>query len=399
MAETATDKGEAIGIYIHIPFCVRKCDYCDFLSGVYHEELQQRYVAALCREIAFWGGQLRCRKAETVFIGGGTPSWLRETDMARIMESLHASFTVLPDAEVTIECNPGTVTEEKLRVYGQIGINRLSIGLQSANDEELQILGRIHTYERFLHTYDLARKCGFRNINIDIMTGLPRQTQEKLAHTLTSVIRLRPEHVSAYALMIEKGTPFYERYQFDAVKQHAGMETEELPNEEEEYRLYKAAQRALTEAGYEQYEISNYARAGFACRHNIGYWVRRPYIGMGIGAAGFDGHKRSVNITDIYEYIDTMEAEALETSVLWKKQTEISRREAMAEFMFLGLRMNRGVAREDFLREFGIAVEAIYGEQLRQLQAQELVVMEQGRIRLTERGADVSNYVLSHFLQ
>lgn len=409
---------DAVGIYVHIPFCMRKCGYCDFLSGVYGEDVQRRYVDALCAEIACVGGQAR-REASTVFIGGGTPSWLGEREMACILEQLHLCFSVLPNAEVTLECNPGTVTKEKLAAYKKAGVNRLSIGLQSSNDEELRILGRVHTYERFLRTYDLARKGGFDNINVDVMTALPYQTPDKLARTLSAVIRLRPEHVSAYTLMIEEGTPFYERYQFDAVRQHAGMETEELPNEEEEYRLYKLTQQMLEEAGYERYEISNYAKGGFACRHNVGYWRRRPYIGLGVGAAGFDGQRRVRNISDIYQYMDAVErfqtscelpagdaagwldknlSDGAFRSAFWEEETQIGRRDAMAEFMFLGLRMTEGVARNDFAREFGVPIEAVYQEALRRLQEQELLVMSRGRIRLTERGTDVSNYALSAFL-
>ena len=192
-------------LYLHIPFCVKKCEYCDFLSGPYDEKTQHAYVLALCNEIRYMGRQIPA-KLRSVFIGGGTPSWLDGQEMERIMETVKASFTLLPGAEVTIECNPGTVTREKLSIYRSSGINRLSIGLQSANEEELKLLGRIHTFDRFLHTYEMAREAGFSNISVDIMTGLPGQTKELLSHTLSSVLRLKPEHISAYSLIIEEGT-------------------------------------------------------------------------------------------------------------------------------------------------------------------------------------------------
>ena len=257
-----------IGLYIHIPFCMKKCDYCDFLSGVYDERMQEAYTRSLCQEILYGGQQLKSVAVSSIYIGGGTPSWLDGEFMEMIMNAVHGGFTVLPSAEISIECNPGTVTKEKFDTYRRIGINRLSIGLQSANDDELKLLGRVHSYDRFLHTYDLARKCGFYNINVDVMTGLPGQSLEKLMYTLDAVTGLRPEHISAYALIVEEGTPFYERYKFDAVRQHAGMETEFLPNEDLEYQLYKMTQHVLTERGYRQYEISNYARDGYQCEHN-----------------------------------------------------------------------------------------------------------------------------------
>lgn len=206
-----------------------------------------------------------------------------------MLQQVASSFHVEADVEISIECNPGTVTAKKLNVYQSAGINRLSIGLQSTNNEELKALGRIHTYDQFLKTYELARNAGFENINIDLMSGLPYQTLDKFLESLQTVIRLKPEHISAYSLIIEKGTPFYERYKFDAVKQEAGLHTEILPDEDEVYRIYKATQDVLKQAGYRQYEISNFAQPGYACRHNIGYWIRKL---SGAGAGGiFPGGK------------------------------------------------------------------------------------------------------------
>ena len=256
------NKKKETELYLHIPFCMKKCGYCDFLSFVADEKMQETYVGALIRELDFYGTKYKDRLFTTVYIGGGTPSWLSEEAIARIMEKVRECFLLSDDAEVTIECNPGTVTEQKLLTYRKAGINRLSIGLQSAHNKELQILGRIHTWEQFLKTYDLARGSGYSNINIDLMSSLPGQTPELFADSLKRVLRLRPEHISAYSLMIEKGTPFYDRYRFDAVRQQAGLPTESLPTEEEEYETVKLTQQILQEAGYRWYEVSNFALPG-----------------------------------------------------------------------------------------------------------------------------------------
>ena len=216
-------------IYIHIPFCVKKCDYCDFLSFAADEDDQKNYVDALIRDIRYYGQNMQDYRVSTIFIGGGTPSWLNEAYIQSIMWEVHNSFDVVKDAEVTIECNPGTLTSRKLLIFKTSGINRLSIGLQSANDEELKILGRIHTYEQFLRSFESARVAGFDNINVDIMSCIPKQTAEKFAETLQKVIRLKPEHISAYTLIVEKGTPFYDKYKFDMVKQEAGMRYQTMP--------------------------------------------------------------------------------------------------------------------------------------------------------------------------
>ena len=326
----------------------------------------------------------------SIYIGGGTPSWLDQELMVRILDTLLSSFCVSQDAEISMECNPGTMTKGKLEAYRLTGLNRLSIGLQSTEDDELKLLGRIHTYEQFLKTYEMARGAGYGNINVDLMSCLPYQTAEKFSKTLSRVIRLKPEHISAYTLMIEKGTPFYEQYKFDAVRQEAGMPTEVLPSEDECYRIYKMTQAMLTEAGYEQYETSNYAKPGFACEHNIGYWTRAEYLGLGLGAASLMGNVRYTNTTDIYKYISGEEIIA--------KEEPVERKAQMEEFMFLGLRMNQGISRQDFQNAFGISVEAVYKDVLEELKGEELLQVANGRIFLTEKGSDLSNYVMAKFL-
>ncbi len=394
-----------IELYIHIPFCVKKCLYCDFLSGVFDEKMQRRYVAALCTEIVYAAGKHGNCIVSTIYIGGGTPSWLSEDLMDAIVTTIKKYFKLDPLCEISVECNPGTLTAEKLNVYRSIGINRLSIGLQSALDSELKELGRIHDYNRFLHTYDLVRKAGFDNVNVDIMTGLPHQTIEKLEKTLSSVTMLRPEHISAYSLIIEKGTPFYEKYKFDAVKQQAGMETEDLPTDEEAYRLYKFTMQYLENKGYKRYEISNYARGGKICRHNVGYWDRVPYLGLGLGSASLYDNVRSSNVRDIYKYCEISESIAdrknisLEfSSPYYETEEVLSKKDAMAEFMYLGLRKIDGISRADFFQMFGIDIDAIYGPIITALRNQGFMDAKEGRIFLTEIGIDVSNQVLSKFL-
>ena len=396
-------------LYLHIPFCVKKCAYCDFLSFSCDEKTQLAYADALIREIEFYGSQMKDYFVTTIFVGGGTPTWLNEDKMVEILDTVYTYFNVSGDAEVTMECNPGTVTMTKLEKYRRAGVNRLSIGLQSANDEELEILGRIHTYEKFVKTYEMARNAGFANINVDLISGIPYQTAEKFLHTLQKVVRLKPNHISAYSLIIEKGTPFYETYKFDAVKQEAGMQTDILPTEDEVYRITKLTQQYLAQAGYEQYEISNFAQPGFECVHNIGYWTRENYLGLGLGAASLLNDVRYTNETDIDSYIRATEAiqplafEQEDGHIEYGTNLHIAadavlRKAQMEEFMFLGLRMKEGVTRQQFEGIFGIPIDGIYKNVLEHLKQEELLDTSAGRIALTEKGQDLSNYALAQFL-
>ena len=289
-------------LYIHIPFCMKKCAYCDFLSFPCDEKTQVAYADALIREIEYYGPKMKNYVVSTIFVGGGTPTWLNEEKMAEIFDAITTYFQVSNEAEITLECNPGTVTPAKLNLYKKIGVNRLSIGLQSADDTELQLLGRIHTFEKFLKTYEMARNAGFKNINVDLMSAIPYQTAEKFLHTLQKVVRLKPEQISVYSLIIEKGTPFYDTYQSDLELQEAGKPTQMLPTEDEVYRIIKLTQQYLTKTGYEQYEISNIAQPGFECTHNIGYWTRENYLGLGIGAASLLDNIRYTNISEMETY-------------------------------------------------------------------------------------------------
>lgn len=357
-------------LYIHIPFCIQKCQYCDFLSAPSTAKERQEYVESLCQKIRSYGELAKAYHVVSIFVGGGTPSILEAGQMIRIFDVVRSTFSINEDAEITIEANPGTVTREKLKAYRQAGINRLSIGLQSAKSEELKILGRIHTYEEFLATYRLAREEGYRNINVDLMSAIPHQTAAGWSETLRQVAELGPEHISAYSLMIEEGTPFYERY-------GEGRHEDELPGEDEERKMYCQTRSILKEYGYHRYEISNYAKPGYECRHNLGYWNRTEYLGIGKGAASLIDNQR------------------------WNEGGEpevLTMENQMEEYMFLGLRKMKGVSKERFLEEFGGEMEEIYGAVLGKMYRDGLLEECGDYVRLTERGIDVSNYVMSEFL-
>lgn len=381
---------KSLELYVHIPFCVRKCEYCDFLSAPAGADTQQEYVRNLLLEIEQKGVRCTDYEVTTIFFGGGTPSILKAGWIADILDAIHRNFKVRKDAEITIECNPGTLTFEKLSIYKSAGINRISVGLQSASDAELRELGRIHTYEDFLRSYDLIRKKGFSNVNIDLMAALPGQTLKSYEQTLRRVLALKPEHISAYSLIIEEGTPFYEKYEADELLREKGEKPQMLPSEETERLMYERTKELLLEHGYERYEISNYARRGYACRHNIGYWRRENYLGFGLGSASLLENERFHNTTDLTDYLGG--------DYLAYEQEKLDKKSQMEEFMFLGLRMTEGISTECFRQTFGLPVELVYGPVLEQQIADRLLRKEDGRIFLSERGLDVSNYVMAQFL-
>lgn len=367
-------------IYIHIPFCIRKCDYCDFLSGSSGPEEQADYVQALLREIqAVEEGE--GRSVSSIFIGGGTPSVLDERLLGDILREIRNRFKMEEDAEITIEVNPGTANIGKLQAYREMGINRLSIGLQSPEDRELKILGRIHNYGQFLETYQEARTVGFDNINIDLMSAIPDQTYEGWVKNLRTVAELEPEHISAYSLIVEEGTPFAARKL-------------NLPDEDTEYNMYEATAQILKEYGFEQYEISNYARKGRECRHNVGYWTRQDYLGFGLGASSLYGKERFANTADMKKYLENSK----NPEKIREKEPSLTREDEMAEFMFLGLRMTKGISKADFQRCFGCTIESVYGEVLEKYESMELLLEKDGRIFLSREGIHVSNSIMAEFL-
>ena len=387
-------KKRDLELYIHIPFCIRKCRYCDFLSGPSGEKERQEYVKSLCRKICSYRELAEAYRVVSIFVGGGTPSILTEEQICQIFAALREVFEVVDDAEITLEMNPGTVTEEKLKAYRRCGINRLSIGLQSTDDRELEALGRIHTYEDFLETYQMARTAGFQNLNVDLMSAIPHQTRESYRRTLKRIAELTPppEHISAYSLIIEEGTPFYERY-------GAGEHAEELPGEEEERQMYQDTVEILKTYGYHRYEISNYAKPGYECRHNLGYWNRTEYLGIGTGAASLI---RNCRFTESGLPEETRKEASEEEPYQGVSGAEDVQRltleNQMEETMFLGLRMMKGVSVRAFEKTFGRTLESVYGSVIERLKAQNLVVQNGDYIRLTEHGIDISNYVMSEFL-
>lgn len=377
-------------LYIHIPFCVKKCFYCDFLSMPVDESIRRHYVCKLIEEIEYKSEKYKEYEVSSLFFGGGTPSILSETQIAEIMKALQKNFSIKSDAEITIECNPGTLTGQKLSAYKQCGINRISMGLQSGNNQELNMLGRIHTYEEFLQNYDLVRKIGFDNVNVDLMSALPGQTVSDWEDTLRKVLKLRPEHISAYSLIIEEGTPFYQTYEKDELRRQEGERPQYLPSEETERAMYEVTRSILAQKGYERYEISNYAKKGMECKHNIGYWTRKNYLGLGLGSASLVENVRFSNSSDLKEYLNG-KFEPQEKEVL-------TRKEQMEEFAFLGLRMMEGISRRRFEETFGVAIEAVYGEVIHKMTELGLLTQQAGHIMLTEDGISVSNYVMSEFL-
>ncbi len=379
----------SLGIYVHIPFCVKKCDYCDFLSMRADDKEKEDYVTALLDEIKAYGGMLSDYVVDTIYFGGGTPSILDTFLTKKIMDAIRCNFDISKDAEISIECNPGTVTYEKTEAYRNIGINRISFGLQSANDNELKAIGRIHSYEQFLESYDYAKKAGFKNINVDLMEGLASQTIKSYSATLKKVCVLNPAHISAYSLILEEGTPLYNR-----VYEARSRGIEILPDDDVEASMYELSSKLLQKNGYMRYEVSNYAKTGFECRHNIRYWKRGEYIGFGIGASSLIKNVRHTNTSDIKNYIEN----AGKTNKIVAKSEKLSIKDQMEEYMFLGLRMVEGVSIKKFHDEFGKKIDEVYAKVFENLRGKGLIESRGDMVRLTPRGMDIGNVVLAEFL-
>lgn len=387
-----TDSGCA-ELYLHIPFCVRKCGYCDFLSFPSDGETRERYVRALVREIEDAGRTFRGTRIGTVFAGGGTPTVLETGQIVRVFEAVHDSFPLSDDAEITIEVNPGTADGEKLRELRGCGVNRISIGCQSLDDRLLARLGRIHDREEFFRCFRAARSAGFENINIDLMSAIPDQSLSDWTRTLREMAELGPEHISAYSLILEEGTPFYEN--------RASLH---LPDEDTERRMYEDTRTILERYGYRRYEISNYAREGYRCRHNVGYWTGVPYMGLGLGASSFTGTERFRNADDMGSYLAYFGEGGRHQSENWDAASIHTEREAlspadrMAEFVILGLRMTDGISEEVFRRRFGRGLTEVYADPIARHSSEGLLAQKDGRVFLTERGFSLANYVMCDFL-
>lgn len=370
-----------MSLYIHIPFCKQKCLYCDFPSYAGKESLMNEYVDALNKEIL----EKACGyKIRSIFIGGGTPSYLDAQSMDKLLETINKlSFT--DDIEFTMECNPGTLDEEKLIIMKKNNVNRLSLGLQSTNDSLLKDIGRIHNFNEFKENYILARKHGFDNINADLMFGLPGQTIEDWKQSLEDVISLDVDHVSAYSLIIEEGTYFYNLYEKDKLN---------LPSENDERTMYTITKDILSKYGYHQYEISNYAKEGKECFHNKVYWQFGEYLGLGVSASSFINEKRIKNIDNIKEYINKINnsedvSEEIHCNDL---------KDDMEEFMFMGLRMIEGIDSSKFKKKFGKDIYDVYKEPIEKHIKDGLLIYDSGKLKLTSKGIELSNYVMSDFI-
>ena len=447
-----------LGIYIHIPFCVHKCIYCDFLSSPADVHTRKQYVRALINEI-YLTREGKCAnkliknvlqgdntsyedmeeqavngltsdyalydtvcmadyektimqedisgcvddiKSEnghivtSIFIGGGTPSTIDAEDISDILDAVRKNYNVSDKAEITIECNPGTMDKKKAVIYRKAGINRISFGLQSTDNNELRMLGRIHTYEQFMESYKIAREAGFDNINIDLMSALPGQTMESFKAVLEKALSLGTEHISVYSLIVEEGTRLSDN--IDSFPP--------IPSDDEDRQMYYMTKEMLSSYGYEQYEISNYAKKGYECKHNLKYWERCDYLGFGIGAASLYGGRRYTNISDIGRYMDVLAeiTNALDKSYVNEllqirtDMEELSKEDEMSEYMFLGLRKTKGIDITDFKEEFGTDIKDIFGEAIEDNIARGLLIHDGNCLYLSKRGIDISNTVMSDFI-
>lgn len=374
-----------LGLYIHIPFCIKKCAYCDFLSWSGDKDQKEEYVRDLEQEIRSYKTFAADYQVSTVYFGGGTPSILETGQIERIMGALRQTFRIEKKAEITLEMNPGTARKEKLKVYRQLGINRLSIGIQSVKNENLKLLGRIHTYEDFLESYHMAREAGFDNISGDLISSLPGQTLEEWKEELEILIRTPLEHLSVYQLIIEEGTEFYERY---------GEHEELLPDEETSREIYLWTGEYLENQGFRQYEISNYARAGKESRHNLRYWERKDYLGLGLGAASMIRNMRMSNTRDWEKYrTGCRDPRKIREEVEFLEEPR-----QIEEFMFLGLRKTRGVSRKEFRRTFGKDLDLIYEKTLKKYLENGMLQESGDRIFLSAEGILLSNQIFADFL-
>ena len=375
---------DKISLYIHIPFCAQKCLYCDFPSFARKDHLRKAYIEALNKEIINLREKHNNLEINTIFIGGGTPSVLEADELECLLKEV-AKLNMAKDIEYSMECNPGNLTEEKLEVMKKYGVNRISMGLQAKQDNLLKGLGRIHNYKTFKENFLLAKKVGFNNINVDLMFGLPNQRLNEWEETLREIISLEPAHISAYSLIIEEGTAFYNLYENDKLK---------LPTEEEERKMYHLAKKILEENGFNQYEISNYAKEGKECRHNLAYWNMDNWIGVGSASASYMDGKRIKNISSVEEYINSIneKGEAIEEII------NNSKNDNMEEFMFMGLRKINGIDENEFKNRFSMNINNVYGEIINKYIDEGLLIRESGRIFLSEKGIEISNIIMADFL-
>ncbi|MFO7819630.1 MAG: radical SAM family heme chaperone HemW [Halanaerobacter sp.] len=373
------------GLYIHIPFCAQKCHYCDFNSIAAHDDLINRYLKALKKEIRLVTDKYSSPKLGTIYIGGGTPTILSGTELSSILEECRQEFELERDLEITVEANPGTLNKKKLRLIKEVGVNRLSLGVQSFNNQALEKLGRIHKREDIIKSYQLAREVGFENISFDLIFALPGQSLGEWDKTLSQAIKLGPEHISAYNLKIEAGTVFAQWLKDGKI---------EKTEEDLDLAMYRRTIELLAENNYYQYEISNFSRPSYQSQHNKLYWQNEEYLSLGPGAHFYDGQYRGYNIVDIKDYCSHLENDNLAIA----KKDKLTIRERIEDQLILGLRLNSGISLIDFQEKFNKSVAEIYGDELKKLRAQNLIKKSSEHICLTPRGRELANQVLSSFV-
>ncbi|MCC0629966.1 MULTISPECIES: radical SAM family heme chaperone HemW [unclassified Clostridioides] len=390
-----------LGLYVHIPFCVKKCKYCDFNSYKMDIDSKKRYIEDLKIEMELYSNKLykdnnykekedcSLNKTDTItsiFIGGGTPSILTSNEIREVFTSIKEVFNIDENAEITIECNPGTLTIEKLKAMKDVGINRLSIGLQAVQEKHLNFIGRIHTYEEFEKNYKDALSVGFKNINIDLMYSLPNQTLCDWKETLQKVVDLNPTHISAYSLILEEGTELYNMHESNKF---------ELIDENIDIEMYEYTINYLKSKGYNQYEISNYSKEGYNCEHNILYWECEHYIGLGAGASGYIDNNRYNNLESLEEYHLSL----VKREKPIQESENLSIKDMIEEKIFMGLRMNKGIKFEDFKKKFGIDFREKYSKQIEMLSTRRLINKSFEGIQLTQKGREISNSIFIEFME
>lgn len=375
-----------LGLYIHVPFCAQKCNYCDFNSYKIEEKNQKTdYLISIRKEMELYKEEFKNKEFTSVFLGGGTPSILTPEELTTLMENIYSNFNIGKDAEITMECNPGTLDKAKLKAIKSLGINRLSMGLQVTQDHHLKYIGRIHTYEQFEKNYKDAIEVGINNINVDLMYSLPNQSFDEWKETLNKIINLNPSHISAYSLILEEGTKFYDMY----------LNKEfELNDEEVDINIYNYTIDTLCKNGYHQYEISNYSKEGYECKHNIVYWQCDNYLGLGPGASGYINNYRYSNICDIKGYNKCLEYDKRPI----EEKNILSKKDEMEEFIFMGLRMNKGINLDEFYKRFNIDFKHRYNDILDKLKNLNLIIEQNNNIILTQRGREISNTVFVEFI-
>lgn len=375
-----------LGLYIHVPFCAQKCNYCDFNSYKIEEKNQKTdYLISIRKEMELYKEEFKNKEFTSVFLGGGTPSILTPEELTTLMENIYSNFNIGKDAEITMECNPGTLDKVKLKAIKSLGINRLSMGLQVTQDHHLKYIGRIHTYEQFEKNYKDAIEVGINNINVDLMYSLPNQSFDEWKETLNKIINLNPSHISAYSLILEEGTKFYDMY----------LNKEfELNDEEVDINIYNYTIDTLYKNGYHQYEISNYSKEGYECKHNIVYWQCDNYLGLGPGASGYINNYRYSNICDIKGYNKCLEYDKRPI----EEKNILSKKDEMEEFIFMGLRMNKGINLDEFYKRFNIDFKHRYNDILGKLKNLNLIIEQNNNIILTQRGREISNTVFVEFI-